>query len=467
MPDQDNQNQQNQGQTAQITGTVQIQPQGSQAGQSSPPQGQPQSGQPANGDQPEEKPKSGRKFIVIAVVILLVLGSGFWYWRSTFTEDTDDAQVDGDIYQVSSRITGHVIHTYVQENKRVTEGTLLVEIDPKDAQVALEQAQAALANAQASYTQANVNVPITSVSTTTQTSNAGTDVLSSAAAVDQAQKQAGAAAARVEEAKANAIKATKDVERYTPLVAKDVISRQQYDAAIAAATSANASVLEAESSLVAQQSAISQAQQKLESARNQAAEARKNGPQQIAVQRARAAAALAQVKQAQAQVDQALLNLSYTRIVAPVTGIVNKKNVDLGDNLSAGQNLMNIVPLDNLWVTANFKETQLKGMHRCQEVDLKVDALGGRKFSGRVTQIGGATGSRLSLFPPENATGNYVKVVQRIPVRIDFTNLQQENGDYALRPGFSVTPEVAVKGTGDDKNSQNCENDTSAQNGPR
>jgi membrane fusion protein (multidrug efflux system) len=410
---------------------------------------------PANNDQPEEKPKSGRKFIVIAVVILLVLGAGFWYWRSTFSEDTDDAQVDGDIYQISSRIAGQVINVYVQDNKPVEKGQLLVEIDPKDQQVALEQAQANLASAQAAYTQADVNVPITSVTTSTQTSTTSTDTRVSSAAVDQAQKQAAAAAARVEEAKANQIKAQKDVERYKPLVEKDVISRQQYDAAVAAADSANASVLEAESNLVAQQSAITQAQQKLEASRQQAAEAAKNGPKQVAVQRARAEAALAQVKQAQAQVDQALLNLSYTRIISPISGIVNKKNVDVAANLSVGQNLMNIVPLDDLWVTANFKETQLRNMCPGEDVDLKVDALGGRKFTGHVTQIGGATGSRLSLFPPENATGNYVKVVQRIPVRIDFNDLKNENGDYALRPGYSVTPEVTIKG---DRDARNCRN---------
>ena len=451
--------QQSQPQTAQITGTVQIQPQGAGGDQ-------PAAGQPPQGDAPkqdggkaeEAAPKNGsRKFIIIGVVLLLVLAGGFWYWRSTFTEDTDDAQVDGDIYQVSSRIAGQVINVHVEDNTKVNKGDLLVEIDPKDQQVALEQAQAALANAQAGYTQANVNVPITSTQTATTTTNSGVDVRATATTVAQAEQQAAAAAARVEEAKANAIKATKDVERYTPLVEKDVISRQQYDAAIAAANSANASVLEAENNLVAQQSAITEAQQRLESSRNQAAQAQKTGPQQVQVQRARATAALAQVKQAQAQVDQALLNLSYTRVVAPISGIVNKKNVEVGGNLSVGQDLLTIVPLDDLWVTANFKETQLKQMHRCQEVELKVDALGGRKFSGKVSQIGGATGSRLSLFPTENDTGNYVKVVQRIPVRIASTNLKQENGDYRLRPGFSVTPDVDIKGKGDDKDVQNCE----------
>ena len=430
--------------------------------------GKPAAGKQQQGSQPapesssspsDESPakKTGRKVIIFAIVLLLIVGAGFWYWRSTFTEDTDDAQVDGDIYQVSSRIAGQVTKVYVQDNTKVEKGQLLLEIDPKDQQVALEQAQAGLASAQADYNQATVNVPITSTSTRTSVTTSGSDVVASASAVTQAQQQAAAAAARVEQAQANAIKAAKDVERYTPLVEKDVISRQQYDAAIASARASSASVLEAEKTLVAQQSAITSAQQKLEQARAQAAEASKNGPEQVKMQQAKAASMLAQVKTAQARVDQALLNLSYTRVVAPSSGIINKKNVQAGAYISGGQDLLTIVPLDDLWVTANFKETQLKGMHKCQEVKIEVDALGGRKFSGKITQIGGATGSRLSLFPPENATGNYVKVVQRIPVRIDFTNLKQENGDYALRPGFSVTPDVSVKGTGDDKNTPNCE----------
>jgi membrane fusion protein (multidrug efflux system) len=389
--------------------------------------------------------KTGRKVIIGGVLLLLILGAVFWYWRSTYTESTDDAQVDGNIYQVSSRIAGQVVNVQVNDNEPVKQGQLLLEIDPRDYQVALEQAQAALATAQAEYTQANVNVPITSTSTSTLLQNSGTDVRAAASSVTQAQQEAAVAAARVDQAKAQALKATKDVERYTPLVAKDVISRQQYDAAVAQATAADAGVIAAEQQLVGQQSGITQAQQRLQSARNQAQEAAKNGPQQVAVQRARALAALAQIQQAQAKVDEALLNLSYTRVMAPTAGIANKKNVQVGANLAAGQDLLTIIPLNDLWVTANFKETQLNKMHPGQKVDLTVDALNGRKFTGRVTQIGGATGSKLSLFPPENATGNYVKVVQRIPVRIDFTNLQKENGDFALRPGFSVTPDVEVK----------------------
>jgi len=399
-------------------------------------------------NQPPEPPEksSRRKFIVIAVVILLVLGGALFYWHSTYSEDTDDAQVDGDLYQVSSRVSGQVVQVYVQDNQKVEAGQPIADIDPKDYQVAFDQAQANLASAEADYQQAHVNVPITSVSSTTQISTSGSDVTAAAASVAQAQKQVEAAQARVVQAKANALKAQLDVDRYTPLVQKDVISKQQYDQAVATANATTAAVLEAQADVIAAQESVRQAQQKAAQSKYMAVESQKNGPQQVKAQEARAEAMLAAVKQAQAKLEQARLNLQYCKIVAPTSGIISKKNVDVGENVSVGQDLLTVVPLTNLWVTANFKETQLEKMHPNQDVEIEVDALGGRKFSGKVTQIGGATGSRLSLFPPENATGNYVKVVQRIPVRIDFTNLQKENGDYALRPGFSVTPIVTVKG---------------------
>ena len=426
------------GQTAQISGTVQIKQNGGTGSQR-------RDDDYKQDDTKDPERKSGRKFVIIAVVILLVIGAGIFYWRSTFTEDTDDAQVDGDLYQVSSRVTGQVIKVYIDDNQQVQIGQAIAEIDPKDYQVALEQAQANLASSQAAALQATVNVPITSVTVSTSVSTTGSDVQGSTANVEQARKEAQAAEARVAQAKANAVKSRLDVERYTPLVEKDVISKQQFDAAVAADAGNQAAVLEAEATVIGQEAAVSQAIQKLAQSRFQAAQSVKNAPDTVRVQQARANSALADVKQAQAKVDQAVLNLSYTHITAPTSGIVNKKNVQVGANLSIGQDLLTIIPLTNLWVTANFKETQLARMHPGQDVTIKVDALGGRKFHGKVTQIGGATGSKLSLFPPENATGNYVKVVQRIPVRIDFTNLQQENGDYALRPGLSVTPEVAVK----------------------
>jgi membrane fusion protein (multidrug efflux system) len=415
-------------------------------------QNQDQNKQGANNEQKSDPPenespakKSRRKFIVIAVVLLLVIGAGLFYWHSTFVEDTDDAQVDGDLFQVSSRVAGQVIKVYVQDNQTVQQGQLIAEIDPKDYQVALDQAEANLASAEADYEQATVNVPITSVSSSTTISTSGSDVTAAQAAIAQAQQQMASAQQRVAQAKANALKAQLDVDRYTPLVQKDVISKQQYDAAVATANADTAAVLGAQADVTAYQEAVRQAQQKLETARFTAAQSRKNGPQQVKAQEARANSMLAAVKQAQAKVDQAKLNLGYCKITAPTAGIVDKKNVDVGANLSIGQDVLTIVPLTNLWVTANFKETQLDRMQAKQPVTITVDALGGRKFKGTVTQIGGATGSRLSLFPPENATGNYVKVVQRIPVRIDFTDLQHDDADLVLRPGFSVTPTVQVK----------------------
>jgi membrane fusion protein (multidrug efflux system) len=299
-------------------------------------------------------------------------------------------------------------------------------------------------------------VPITRVNVGTSVTNAGADVKGSADQVAQAQKQVEAANARIDQAKANAQKAQLDVDRYTPLVQKDVISKQQYDAAVAQAAASKAAVLEAESDALAAQNAVESARQKLAQAQAQSQQSVKNAPGQVKVEQSRATAAAAAVKQAEARVEQARLNLSYTKIVAPTAGIVNKKNVEIGANLSAGQDLMTIIPLTDLWVTANFKETQLAKMHPCQAVTLKVDAYGGRKFSGYLRQVGGATGSMLSLFPPENATGNYVKVVQRIPVRIDFTNLQDEDKDFVLRPGLSVTPDVDVK-AGDVHNVPGCQ----------
>ncbi|MEO6983506.1 MAG: biotin/lipoyl-binding protein, partial [Edaphobacter sp.] len=217
---------------------------------------------------PEKTPR--RKFMVIAVVALLIIGASLFYWHSTFKESTDDAQVDGDLYQVSSRVSGQVVKVYVEDNQQVHVGQLLAEIDPRDYQVALEQAQANLASAQASAIQANVNVPIASVTAHTSVSTTSSDVQGALAAVSQAQKQAQAAEARVAQAKANQVKSDLDVERYTPLVQKDVISKQQFDGAVAQAAGNKAAVLESEAQVIAQQAAVSQALQRLSQARSQA-----------------------------------------------------------------------------------------------------------------------------------------------------------------------------------------------------
>ena len=402
---------------------------------------------PAPGGQPDAKPaeapKKSRRGILFIVLAVLIVAAGIFYWRSTFSEDTDDAQINGHLIQVSARINGTALKINVDENQFVTKGTVIAELDPADYQVAVENAEAALASARAAAAAANVNVPITDINTGSTLRSAGADVSGTHAAVLQAQRQVESAQAKVAEAQANNIKANQDLERYKPLVAKDVISKQQYDAAVASADATKASLADALAGVQAaqQQVQVSEDRERQSQASFKSAE---TAPQQVAVQSARAKQAEAQVEEAQAQLDQAKLNLSYTKIVAPANGIITRKSLELNQNVSSGQNLLTLVSLDDIWVTANFKETQLRHIAAGQPVEIDVDATG-RKYKGKVTQIGGATGSVLSLFPPENATGNYVKVVQRVPVRIDFTDLAEEDKDHTLRPGLSVEPTVRVK----------------------
>ena len=389
------------------------------------------------------RPQSRRRGIIVIVLALLVLvGLGIW-WRSTFTEDTDDAQINGHLIQISPRIAGQILKVNVEENQVLKAGDEIAELDPRDFEVAVENAEAALASAQAAATAAQVNVPLTSINTGSNLLSAGADVTGAHASVSQAEQQYQAAQARVAQAEANNVKAQADLARYKPLVEKDVISKQQYDAAIAAADAAQASVADAKASQQAASDGIRVARQRETQAQAMLKYAQ-TAPQQVAAQTARAKQADAQVKQAQAQLDQARLNLSYTKIVAPADGIVTRKTVEVNQNVSVGQNLLTLVSLEDIWVTANFKETQLRRMQAGQQVEIHVDATG-RSYKGKITQIGGATGSVLSLFPPENATGNYVKVVQRVPVRIDFTDLKNEDPNHALRPGLSVEPRVRVK----------------------
>ncbi len=402
----------------------------------------PVSGEPEE-DTQSVTPNSRRKGIAIVVVVVLALVAAGLYWRSTYTEDTDDAQVNGHMIQVSARVAGQVAKVYVDENQQVKAGDVIAELDPSDYKVAVENAEAALASAQANAEAANVNVPITTVNTGSTLRSADAGVTSAHAAVEQAEQQLEAARAQVAQAKANNTKAEADLERYKPLVEKDVISKQQYDAAVAAEESTKAALSSARHSERAAEDGVSEAKEReTQAAANQ--KFAQTGPQQVAAQSARAKSAEAQVLEAQAKLDQAKLNLSYTKIVAPTAGIITRKSVEINQNVAPGQNLTMLVSLEGLWVTANFKETQLRSMSAGQPVEIEVDATG-KTYHGKVTQIGGATGSVLSLFPPENATGNYVKVVQRVPVRIDFTDLATEDPNHELRPGLSVEPKVRVK----------------------
>jgi membrane fusion protein (multidrug efflux system) len=402
---------------------------------------------PANAEHPADteitQPPRRRRGIIVAVVVIIVLVAlGLW-WRSTYSEDTDDAQVNGHLIQISPRIAGQVINVDVNENQLVSKGQPIAELDPSDYQVAVENAQGALDSAKAAAAVASVTVPIITTNTGSNLSSAGADVSGAQAQVAQSEQQLQSATARVAQAQASNIKAQADLERYRPLVEKDVISKLQFDAAVAAADSGKAALADAQAGERAAQEGVRVAKDHL--AQSQALlKYAQTAPQQVAAQNARAKQAEAQVEQAQAALDQAKLNLSYCKIYAPAAGIITRKSVEINQNVAAGQNLLTLVSLEDLWITANFKETQLRHMVQDQKVTIHVDATG-KDYSGKVTQIGGATGSVLSLFPPENATGNYVKVVQRLPVRVDFTNLAKEDPNHELRPGLSVEPKVWVK----------------------
>lgn len=367
------------------------------------------------------------KWVIAAVAVALLAGAVVvWHYYSV-RESTDDAQIDGHINPISARVSGTVLRVLHEDNDFVKAGELLVELDPKDYQVAVDRARADLANAQASAIAANVSIPLTTTTSSGQLAAAD-------AAVKSAEKEVEAAQARVQEAQANYTRVSADLKRMQQLVERDEVSRQQYDAAVAAAAAAGAT-------LDAANSAVASAQSRAVQARAQA-EAAHTVPEQIKVTRARAGAAVAEVQRAQAALEQAELNLQYTKIVAPVPGILNKRNVEPGQVVQAGQPLFSIVNLDDIWVTANFKETQLKYMRPGQKAEIKVDAYG-HTYNGTVESIAGASGARFSLLPPENATGNYVKVVQRIPVRIRID--KGEDLNHMLRPGMSVVPTVYVK----------------------
>jgi membrane fusion protein (multidrug efflux system) len=410
-------------------------------------------------DKPAEHNEKGRlggrgRWIALAAVVV-VLGVLIYLWRTAGRVSTDDAQIDGHITQVAARVGGTVVKVNVKENQYVETGAVLVELDPRDYQVAVERARAELADAEANAAAATTGIPLTEVSTTTGVSTATGGVEEAQAGVgiadrqvEAARAQLVAAQARQREKEATAVKAARDVERFKGLVAKDEIAQQQYDAAVSTAESARAAADAARSDVHAADAAIAVAEQRARQARGTAAQAQaalqasRTGPEQLKVTKARADVANARVKQFTAALAQAELNLQRTSIKAPSSGVVSRKSVEVGQVVQAGQPFFALVSQDDVWVTANFKETQLRRMQPGQSVTVSVDGLD-REFKGHVESIAAATGAKFSLLPPENASGNYVKVVQRVPVKIVFEPGQDP--DHRLRPGMSVMPTVYTK----------------------
>ena len=395
---------------------------------------------PQKKDTPAARQKRRRRLIILgAAVLILTAGVLLWRYLSSY-ESTDDAQGDVHLYPVSARISGYVVKVKVGDNQWVKKGDVLVEIDPTDYEVSLKQAQANLANAEATAQSLNITVPITSVNTTSQLSFTGSGVDDARAGVAAAEKQLAAAHDQLAAAEANDVNAQDNLHRYKLLVDKREVSQQIYDQALATAKSSTATVAADRSNESAAEQFVRQAHSRLiqAAANHQYAQ---TGPQQVSSTRARVRAAIADVEQKRALLEQAELNLQYTKVVAPVTGEVTK-TVVVGLNVEPGQQLLTVVPLDEVWVTANFKETQLRHMRAGQKAEIHVDSTG-RTLKGHVDSIAGATGPLFSLLPPENATGNYVKIVQRVPVKIVLE--PGENRDHRLRPGMNCEPHVYLR----------------------
>ena len=390
---------------------------------------------------PPPRSSKRRRNIFILVIALVVLIGGVFLWRYLSSyESTDDAQVDVHLYPVSARISGYVIAVNVDDNQWVEKGKVLVEIDPKDYQVAVAQARANLANSEATAQSLNITVPITTVNTSSQLSFTSSDIESAKAGIASAVKQLAAAHYQVVQAQAADVKAQDDLQRYKLLVDKKEVADQIYDQALAAARASTAAVAGAEATEAAAKQAVEQANSRLGQAQANYQYA-ETAPQQVSSTKARARAAIADVEQRRALLEQAELNLQYTKIIAPVSGVVNK-TVVVGLNVQPGQQMLTVVPLEDVWITANFKETQLRHMRVGQKAKIHVDS-SGRTFYGHVDSLAGATGPLFSLLPPENATGNYVKIVQRLPVKIVLE--PGENRDHQLRPGMNVVPDVYLK----------------------
>lgn len=397
------------------------------------------------------------KWLLLVVVATPLAVAGYFAQQYyAVRETTDDAQINGSIIPVSPRVPGIVQEVFIEENQQVKAGTVLFQIDPDEYRVAVERAKAELAQAEASAQGARTSVPITTTTTGSTLSTAQAQVSVATAGVNTARKEIDVASARVasaqaqlQQAEASQRNAAQTLQRYRQLIAKDEISEQQYDAAVTADNASSAAVAAAKAVLTAAEQDVAVAESRLEESKARLLQAQaevraaETAPARVAVTETEARAANARVRLQQAELDQALLNLGYTTVKAPVDGVVSKKSVEVGMNVAKGQPMLAVVPLDNLWITANFKETQITNMHPGQKAVIRVDTYDGHDYDGHIESIAAATGEKFSLLPAENATGNFVKVVQRIPVRIRLS--QDQDSEHILRPGMSVVVSVLTQ----------------------
>ena len=398
-------------------------------------------------DEDQEKQEPGklhspiRKAIAVAVILLVATGVLVWWLSSRHYESTDDAFVDGHISGIAARTAGTIVKVHVEQGQSVRAGQVVVDLDPRDDQVALEQARGQLSQVSAQTSAERPNVPVTEVTNETLIATTKAQVANTEAGLTGAQRDYEAANAKIAESEASNAKAQSDVERYRPLVAKGELAPEQFEQAVTAAKSSAATLLANQKTAASALLQIDQRKAQLEEAQERAREALRNASGQIDIRRQNLKARQAGVEAARAQVDQAELNLSYCRIVTSVDGIVAKRTAEVGQYVTPGQQVFLVTQVNDLWVTANYRETQLRHMRPGQNARIHVDTLG-VDFDGYVENMSGATGAAVSLLPPENATGNFVKIVQRLPVRIRLKSGQ--NGLDRLRPGMSVEPKVRI-----------------------
>ena len=397
---------------------------------------------PNSASQVKSRKSPLRLIIILLVLAAVVTGAVLWWMHAGTYESTDDAQVNAHLSAISSRVAGTVTAVYVEENQFVQVGQPIADLDPRDYQNALDQAQSQMLQNEAQVRAINPNVPITETSNRATVSGTEADLASAEAAVSAAERDYEAAEADLRQAEANSAKAQADVARYRPLVAKDEVPREQYDQVVATAKAQTALVDSRRASAAAARKTVDQRNASLTQTKVRLAEARENAPLQLAIRRADIVTRQASVRTSETQVERARLDLSYTKIIAPVSGIISRRTVEVGQRVNAGQQMVQIAQTGDLWVTANFKETQLRRIRPGQRATIHVDAFK-KDLNGHVESLPASTGAITSLLPPENATGNYVKVIQRLPVRIRFD--PNQSGLDRLRPGMSVDPKVWVE----------------------
>ena len=387
-------------------------------------------------------PRISRKIIFATAIVLIVAVCLGWYLYSRGIEDTDDAQVDGHLVPIASRVEGTIQTVAVDDNQTVKAGTTLVQLDPRDYQIAVDQAQAQYDQAAAQSAASGPNLPMTRITNESDFASDSAGIAGAEAAVESAQHDLASAIAKLKESQAVDERAQANFQRYTTLMEKNEVSRADYDQYKSTAEAQTQTVAANQAAVESAERAVAQRQAQLDQQKTRLQESRNSAPLRLAIREADIKSQEANAEAAQAVFARARLNLTYTSIVAPVSGVVTQRSAEPGARVSSGEQLLMIVQTDDLWVTANFKETQLERMRPGQRVTIHVDAMH-QDFAGTVESMPAITGSRTSVLPPENATGNYVKVIQRMPVRIRF-NPGQKDIDK-LRPGMSVEPKVYVE----------------------